>query len=151
MERRQSGPSAASRREALTAVTESGTSFLSVNRRYRTQYLQSAHWKRRKSRYFAKHGRWCAACNTKRRIDLHHLSYQHVGNESDGDLMGFCRQHHALAHKYWDSGRYKTIRQATSAMIAKVRHGKRHESVIDELLALLFGRPKRKRRQNRRK
>jgi len=82
---------------------------------------------------------------------LHHLSYAHVGNEPDGDLVGLCRQHHALAHKYWDSGRYKTIRSATSAMIAKVRHGKRHESTLHELIALLFGRKKPKQMKRRRR
>jgi hypothetical protein len=67
-------------------------------------YLKSAHWKAvQKAIYRTKP--WCFLCRTRRRLHLHHLSYENVYHESliiDGwhDLVVLCKTHHLGFHAW---------------------------------------------------
>lgn len=68
------------------------------------RYISSPQWLARKRRYFKTHPRRCRICRAGVRFDdqihLHHLSYEHMGDEPDSDLMPLCQEHHAAIHKF---------------------------------------------------
>ena len=65
-------------------------------------YMQSATWRRRKLRYFARHPKKCQVCRLGLKdgeeIHLHHLDYKLTGDEPDEDLMPLCQVHHDAVH-----------------------------------------------------
>ncbi len=62
-------------------------------------YLKTAHWQRFKERY-RKSGRprYCTICG-EGRYEIHHRTYERVGQEKLDDVIALCRTHHLLAHK----------------------------------------------------
>ena len=65
------------------------------------QYLDSDEWATRKWIYELENTKRCVFCGSKDRVDLHHRSYDRLGNEADDDLMWLCRTHH---QEYHDTG-----------------------------------------------
>lgn len=65
---------------------------------YRTVYLKSSHWLRLRELALALHGRKCAKCNTKKRLDVHHLRYKNIYDVVPADLQVLCRTCHDLEH-----------------------------------------------------
>lgn len=66
-------------------------------------YVQSPEWESRKARYFQTHPRRCRICRREPRsgqLDLHHLSYDNLGNEPNSDLVALCQFHHSEVHEY---------------------------------------------------
>ena len=57
-------------------------------------YLKSDKWKRKKEKYFALYGKRCAICRSGMKVQIHHMSYQHMGNEPLSDLVALCAVHH---------------------------------------------------------
>ncbi|EEZ90869.1 hypothetical protein HMPREF0578_1870 [Mobiluncus mulieris 28-1] len=81
-------------------------------RAYYAAYIKSRRW-------YARRERWereavevaggaqlsCLGCGapwTARRGDLHHLTYNRIGNEAYDDLIPLCRGCHALLHSVMD-------------------------------------------------
>jgi hypothetical protein len=109
-----------------------------------SDYYRSSAWRQRKSAYYLRHQRQCAACGLRgRRIDLHHLQYagdgwdlrkpSDRGKEPDQALMplcgprwlGFIRGCHFNAHDAEASGRFRDLREATEEI---VRRGRRRRA-----------------------
>lgn len=75
-------------------------------------YLRSEHWKNIKLLFQKTHPKQCFICNSKFRVDLHHISYANIGNENiidanlelklnlTSDVVWLCRHHHKKIHKY---------------------------------------------------
>ena len=64
-------------------------------------YLKSDEWNTKK-RNLKRH---CEKCLCKKRLDLHHATYENLGVERAGDLMVLCRNCHEELHKlYKESG-----------------------------------------------
>jgi hypothetical protein len=61
-------------------------------------YLTSAHWRRVRRRHARKVPPCCAVCGTRRRVELHHLSYLSLGDERPEHLRWLCHSHHRQAH-----------------------------------------------------
>lgn len=68
-------------------------------------YLRGEHWRWIKSELLGKElyeGRFCncAVCGAREGIDIHHKTYEHLGDELHhlGDLVPLCRHCHALYH-----------------------------------------------------
>ncbi|HYH69134.1 MAG TPA: hypothetical protein VD866_30855, partial [Urbifossiella sp.] len=57
-------------------------------------YLKSDRWQQTRKKAFARHGRRCAVCGTKWRLQVHHLTYERLGHEQTGDFRILCRKHH---------------------------------------------------------
>ena len=54
-------------------------------------YIRSSHWRRRRTAFLRKHGRWCVGCYRKGgTLEVHHLTYRRLGHERDSDLMALC-------------------------------------------------------------
>ena len=56
-------------------------------------YIKSKKWQRRKAAYWRKHKRQCWACDSTRRVQLHHVFYgngKKWGNEPDSWFVPLC-------------------------------------------------------------
>ena len=68
---------------------------------HRVQYqavMQSAGWRRRRSQAIRQAGRRCQACGARGPLDVHHLSYAHLGEERPYELAVLCEACHQRAH-----------------------------------------------------
>ncbi len=64
-----------------------------------TDYLKTEHWKNTRSNLLATHHYSCCVCNKKSYLQVHHATYDNVGNEKDTDLLIVCKKHHYEFHK----------------------------------------------------
>ena len=73
-----------------------------VDRRGYAAYIRSAAWTRKKKEFRlskrCKHR--CSKCGEKDApLDIHHLTYERLGNELVTDLIELCRACHWITHK----------------------------------------------------
>lgn len=62
-------------------------------------YLETPEWQaKRKAALHRAKGR-CQVCNGSQRINVHHRTYERLGNERRDDLLVLCRDCHDLFHK----------------------------------------------------
>lgn len=63
-------------------------------------YLQSGWWGIK--RVQAKHRDWnmCRVCGSKGNLEVHHITYERICDESDEDLTTLCRECHSLFHQH---------------------------------------------------
>ena len=56
-------------------------------------------WKLRREAYLQGH-KWCEVCGNSRPefLEVHHLTYERIGNELDKDLVSVCSMCHSLLH-----------------------------------------------------
>ena len=64
-----------------------------------SDYLKSTHWHKIKTEFLSSRIKQCAICKEKRRLVVHHKSYETLGCERDEDLVILCRGHHEELHK----------------------------------------------------
>lgn len=62
------------------------------------QYLQSPTWRLRRNRALKSAGYRCARCYRKRRLQVHHRTYERLGNEHEADLEVLCEDCHNGHH-----------------------------------------------------
>lgn len=63
-----------------------------------TDYLKSDHWEKFRKDYWKSHKKTCCCCK-KAALDLHHLTYKHLGKEKKTDVVALCRNCHDKVHK----------------------------------------------------
>lgn len=69
------------------------------NLKYR-EYITSKAWQRKKAWYWAKVGkRACQICGNRQGLHVHHMRYDHLGNEWFTDLLGVCYACHDGIHE----------------------------------------------------
>jgi 5-methylcytosine-specific restriction endonuclease McrA len=61
-------------------------------------YLQSATWKKRKDAAMKREHYLCGACGCERATHVHHLTYEHVGQERLWELIAVCAECHDDIH-----------------------------------------------------
>lgn len=63
-----------------------------------SKYLHSQEWidKREKVR---KERKVCEICQCKENLQVHHLSYENIGNEKDEELILLCKECHYAIHR----------------------------------------------------
>ena len=66
------------------------------------EYLESPHWLNTATLRKIKSNYVCDACRTNKRLEVHHLHYNSLGNESMDDLMTLCHDCHKFAHKLFN-------------------------------------------------
>lgn len=78
-------------------------------------YMASAAWRIRRENWIA-HQEYvtgqpvsCAVCGDEDWDDLHHLTYDRMGEELHEDLVALCRPHHEGMHRAYDAGRWRNI------------------------------------------
>lgn len=63
------------------------------------RYLQSPQWKERRQRVLERDNYLCQGCLTRRATQVHHLTYERVGNEMMFDLISICTPCHDALHE----------------------------------------------------
>jgi 5-methylcytosine-specific restriction endonuclease McrA len=68
-----------------------------MDKKYR-EYLQSDEWAQLKIDLFKDRGYKCEECGNKKRLAIHHLTYENIYNENSEDLIILCEKCHKKAH-----------------------------------------------------
>lgn len=63
------------------------------------EYLRSDHWKARSNVARVRDGHRCRDCYSRENLDVHHLTYERLGEERNGDLITLCRGCHLARHR----------------------------------------------------
>ncbi|MDP9439280.1 MAG: HNH endonuclease [Actinomycetota bacterium] len=70
------------------------------------EYLQTPHWKRRRQDKVRVAGYRCQLCNRGAvTLNVHHRTYERLGEEHDGDLTVLCSDCHNTFHEHRSLGR----------------------------------------------
>lgn len=92
---------------------------------YKIGYLNSEHWKAFRRFYFAKKKpKVCDFCKLKKKLDLHHVTYERIGREKIGDVVAICRSCHDEIHALFDVNRNKGLQSATDKIRNKYKDSK---------------------------
>lgn len=62
------------------------------------EYLQSDLWKQKKVEALSVMGNFCKICGSKKNINVHHRSYDRIGEELVEDLSILCKSCHKMIH-----------------------------------------------------
>lgn len=72
-----------------------------------TEYLKTDHWKELRAVKLHEANDQCETCKSKSRLQVHHLTYERVGNELLTDLKVLCESCHEKVHNIFPSKRKK--------------------------------------------
>jgi len=63
-------------------------------------YLQTEHWKSVRNAVFRRDEYACTRCSSKKKLQAHHLTYEHIGQEQNylADLITLCSVCHSEIH-----------------------------------------------------
>jgi len=78
-------------------------------------YIKSPEWKRRRQHAIELAGYCCEACGATAwdtRLEVHHLTYERLGDEADKDLVAMCPKCHEKADKERELKSYYKSQQA---------------------------------------
>lgn len=64
-----------------------------MNENYRA-YLRSAEWKEKRKEFIEAANGECEECGSKGKLQVHHLSYDNVGDENIDDVEVLCKDCH---------------------------------------------------------
>lgn len=73
--------------------------------RWYNKYLQSTEWRVRRDLVMARCEGVCEGCRSRPAVQVHHLTYDHVGNEFLWELAAVCTPCHERAHEDADKER----------------------------------------------
>lgn len=68
--------------------------------------IATEEWRATARRAKKRHPR-CWVCQSRGRLEVHHLTYERVQEERDGDLVVLCRVHHDQVHELSKIGAHK--------------------------------------------
>ena len=63
-----------------------------------SEYLKTEGWKVRRAKALARAEHRCQVCNSDKRLEIHHRTYERLGHERDADLIALCHDCHTLFH-----------------------------------------------------
>jgi hypothetical protein len=63
------------------------------------EYLKSDKWRRKSAEAKARAGNRCQVCNSPRKLNTHHRTYEHLGDEPPEDLTVLCNECHKTFSK----------------------------------------------------
>lgn len=61
-------------------------------------YIKSDEWRIVRNRILNTRGYKCERCNSRKNLQIHHLTYERLGKEEDNDLIILCQACHELVH-----------------------------------------------------
>ena len=62
-------------------------------------YLETIDWKGLRQKVFKRSGGMCEGCLENKATQVHHLTYEHVGNEFMWEVVAICNECHERYHK----------------------------------------------------
>lgn len=57
-------------------------------------YLRSAEWREKRKEFLELANYECEECGEKDGLQVHHLSYENIGDETEDDVQVLCRECH---------------------------------------------------------
>jgi 5-methylcytosine-specific restriction endonuclease McrA len=81
------------------------------------QYINGPEWKARRARHLLTYKKRCQACHRTQDIQVHHRTYDRMGDELDTDLAVLCQRCHGLVHELHDTVAFSTLDWATNTVI----------------------------------
>lgn len=63
------------------------------------EYLASAQWQTTRALALSRAGHRCQVCNAPTSLDVHHRTYERLGEELPSDLTVLCRHCHTIFHR----------------------------------------------------
>lgn len=63
-----------------------------------SEYLKTEGWQQRRVKALARAEHRCQVCNSDKRLEIHHRTYERLGHERDADLIALCHDCHTLFH-----------------------------------------------------
>lgn len=96
---------------------------------YHEVYLKSDYWKMRRLQIIDARGYKCELCGSSNKLEVHHATYEHLGEERDDELFCLCRNCHEIIHSLIekrnknarDEERDKAVAEAVSKVVAPIR------------------------------
>lgn len=67
-------------------------------------YINSEEWKTKRAQAIERDGRRCRTCLSNKHLNVHHLTYDRIFNESLNDLITVCHECHCKIHDLGKSG-----------------------------------------------
>lgn len=69
------------------------------------EYLRSEYWKSLREEILEKDHHRCVVCGRKKNLNVHHLTYDHLGNREAEwyDLVTLCQDCHQRVHELYDN------------------------------------------------
>lgn len=61
-------------------------------------HLASPEWQALRAKVLKRANGWCEGCGDRPAVDIHHLTYEHLGNEFLWELRAVCRRCHERVH-----------------------------------------------------
>lgn len=98
---------------------------------YRDVYLRSDHWRETRLAALERAEHRCQVCNRDGSLDVHHRTYERLGEERPADLTVLCRACHSLFHGE-DAPRQQKVRKPKAKRPRK-RYGELTVSEKEEL------------------
>lgn len=68
------------------------------NYEYYTNYINSHEWKILRKIILERDNYWCQCCGMAPATDVHHITYERLGNEETQDLTSLCNKCHNVLH-----------------------------------------------------
>lgn len=62
-------------------------------------YLRSEKWQEKRKERLLQDGYRCQLCGTGKNLEVHHVTYERIGNEKISDLVTLCNNCHQFVHK----------------------------------------------------
>lgn len=86
------------RKEVAESFAQEANQRLSDRKKFYHEYLKSDAWKDKRRLVIHKQGDICQGCLNAAIDDIHHLSYDNLGDELLFQLVGLCRNCHKKTH-----------------------------------------------------
>jgi 5-methylcytosine-specific restriction endonuclease McrA len=67
------------------------------------QYLKTPQWERKRHAVMKRSQGICEGCRVNKAVQVHHLTYEHVGDEFLWELVAVCRMCHSRIHPHMDN------------------------------------------------
>lgn len=67
------------------------------------EYLKTPQWRKKRDMVMRRAGELCEGCGQRKATQVHHKTYEHVGNELLFELVAVCYQCHCILHPDMDN------------------------------------------------
>ena len=84
--------------EKMEFAKAEAESRLTERRDFYQKYLLSSEWQSKRRQVIARDGGLCQGCRNAQIQEVHHLSYDHLGDELLFELIGLCSKCHRKTH-----------------------------------------------------
>ncbi len=91
------------------------------------EYLKSEHWLGMRDRILWERDYECQACGSGKNLNVHHLTYAHLGSEYDDELVVLCKPCHKAHHEgmKYDEAKKENLRiQKTNEVERDIQLGR---------------------------